>query len=162
MFCMVENGDKAFYASVPGVGFMNEAMLKSTVEKHVKKDTATMLADEYKSTKKFFNDNGYRHVILKSNASGLLNNHKPEVRDGYHIQHVNSMHRHIRKFLVPYCGVSSKYLEHYVALFVWLKSVQATKRRKTASKISVARASTPDCYISCSQLQSRPAVPTCA
>lgn len=162
VFCMVENGNKAFYAGVPGVGFMSENMLKATVERHVDKDTATMLADEYKVTKKFFEDNGYRHVILKSNTSDNPHDHKPEVKDGLHIQHVNAMHRHIRAFLKPYCGVSSKYLEHYMAMFVWLKSIQATKQRRSIEKVSVARASTPDCYITGNQLHSRPAVPACA
>ena len=162
VFCMVEDGNKAFYAAVPGVGFMSEAMLTATVGKHVDKDSSTMLADEYKITKKYFEDNGYKHIILKSNTSDNPHDHKPEVKDGQHIQHVNAMHQQIRKFLIPYNGVSSKYLENYIALFVWLKSIGLTKQRKSTDKVSVARAATPDCYVSFNQLNGRPAVPMCA
>lgn len=162
VFCMVENGSKAFYAAVPGVGYMNETMLNATVGKHVNKEKVQMLADDYRITRKYFEDNGYSHTILLSNTSDNPHDHKPEIKDGLHMQHVNAMHRHIRKFLAPYCGVSSKYLSHYMALFVWLKSIGATKQRKTVDKVSVARAATPDCYITCQQLRSRPAVPACA
>jgi len=48
------------------------------------------------------------------------------------------------------------------SLFIWLKSVAAKKQKKTAEKISVARAATPDCYISRKVLFNRPAVPDCA
>lgn len=162
VFCMVEDGSKAFYAAVPGVGYMNESMLNHTVGKHVNKETAMMLADDYNITRKYFENNGYQHTILLSNTSDNPHDHKPEVKNGLHIQHVNAMHHHIRTFLKPYCGVSSKYLEHYMALFVWLKNIKATKQRKTVDKVSVARAATPDCYITSSQLHGRPAVPACA
>ena len=163
VFCMVESGNKSFYAAVPGVGFMTEPMLEKTVGRHIVKESAMMLADNYKITRKYFEDKGYQHTILSSNTSDNPHDHKPEVKDGLHMQHVNAMHRHIRKFLAPYCGVSSKYLSHYMALFVWLKSIGGTtKQKKTMDKVSVARAATPDCYISNQQLRNRPAVPQCA
>ena len=162
VFCMVENGNKAFYAGVPGVGFMSETMLNATVAKHVNKGSAMMIADNYKITRKYFEDNGYNHTILTSNTSDNPKEHKPEIRDGLHLQHVNSMHHHIRNFLKPYYGVSSKYLSNYISLFVWLKSVQQMRQRNAADKVSVVRAATPDCYVSRKQLESRPAVPMCA
>ena len=72
------------------------------------------------------------------------------------------MHRHIRQFLSGYSGVSSKYLENYVALYVWLKSVDIRKQKRAADKVSVARVSEPDCYISRKALENRPSVPKCA
>lgn len=162
VFCMVENGNKAFYAAVPGVGFMNEAMLDATVAKHVDKDKAMMLADNYKVTRNYFVTKGYNHTILSSNTSDNPHDHKPEIKNGLHMQHVNTMHRHIRRFLSGYCGVSSKYLENYIALYVWLKTVGASRQRKTADKVSAARAATPDCYITGKAIYSRPAVPMCA
>lgn len=162
VFCMVENGNKAFYAAVPGVGFMTEPMLNATVGKHVVKEQVTMLADNYKITRKYLEDNGYKHTILSSNTSDNPKGHKPEIKDGLHLQHVNAMHHHVRKFLAPYCGVSSKYLGNYIALFVWLKNIGATKQRRNVDKISVARAATPDCYIPRKLIHSRPAVPNCA
>lgn len=162
IFCMVSNGNKGFYAGVPGVGFMNEAMLNATVAAHVNKDQSMIIADKYKATKKYLEENGYNHAILASNASGRANDHKPEIRDGIHMQHVNAMHHHIRDFLRPYCGVSTKYLENYLAMFIWLKGIDAKKKRKTMKKITVARTSSPDCYLSRKAIESRPAVPKCA
>lgn len=162
IFCMVEDGNKTFYAAVPGVGFMTEPMLDATVGKHVNKEKAMVLADSYKTTRKYLESKGYKHTILLSNTTNNLNGHKPEIKGELHIQHVNSMHQHIRTFLRPYCGVSSKYLENYMALFTWLKNISASKQRKTAKKISVIRAATPDCYITCKHVYNRPAVPKCA
>lgn len=162
VFCMVENGDKNFFAAVPGVGFMTDPMLDVTVAKHVNKDKAMILADDYRVTKNYFEQNGFKHTILLSNTSENRSEHKPEVRNGLHLQHVNAMHHHIRDFLRPYCGVSTKYLSNYISLFVWLKNVAATRQKKTADKVSVARTATPDCYITYKDLSSRPAIPKCA
>ncbi|MBP3685049.1 MAG: IS1595 family transposase [Oscillospiraceae bacterium] len=162
VFCMVENGNKSFFATVPGVGFMNESMLNGTVAKHINKDKALLLADDYNATKAYFEKNGYRHIILLSNTSDNPRDHKPEVRDGLHLQHVNAMHHHIRNFLKPYYGVSTKYLSNYIALFIWLKSVGQMKKRKKVEQISLTRAAAPDCYITGKKLLSRPAVPQCA
>lgn len=162
VFCMVQDGSKSFYAAVPGVGFMNDTMLDATVAKHVDKTKAMMLADNYKITRKYFENNGYAHAILSSNTSDNPHDHKPEIKEGLHMQHVNAMHMHIRRFLAPYCGVSTKYLENYTALYVWLRNIKATKSRNSIEKISVARAASNDCYITRKDVLSRPAVPSCA
>ena len=51
---------------------------------------------------------------------------------------------------------------HYVSLYVWLKTVRLAKSRNIAEKMSVARAATPDCYVSRKIIECRPAVPMCA
>lgn len=162
VFCMVEDGNKAFYASVPGVGFMSKPMLDKTVGKHVNKETALMLADKYAITERYFQENGYNHKTLLSNTSENPREHKPEIDGCIHLQHVNSMHSHIRRFLAKYYGVSSKYLENYVALYVWMKSVAKTKKRNHSEKASIARTATSDCYITRKAIESRPAIPECA
>jgi len=162
VFCMVEDGRKTFYASVPGVGFMTEAMLDHTVGRHIVRETAMMLADNYKITHNYFEKHGYQHTILASNTSDNPHDHKPEIQGDLHMQHVNAMHHHLREFLRQYHGVSSKYLGNYVALYVWLRSVRTVKQRKSVDEVSLARAASPDCYITGDQIYSRPAVPQCA
>lgn len=159
VFCMVEDGNKAYYAGVPGLGFMNAAMLDRTIGKHIRKETALVLADNYKTTRAYLEEKEYRHMILLSNTSDNPNKHKPEIRDGHHLQHVNAMHRHIRKFLSGYYGVSTKYLENYLALYVWLKSFILNSQKKNMDKASVARAAVSDCYISRRAIENRPMVP---
>ena len=141
---------------------MNEEMLNATVAKHVNKDMAVMLADAYNVTRLYFEKNGYEYAVLKSNTSNNPAAHKVEAKDGLHIQHVNAMHRHIRKFLTPYCGVSSKYLENHTALYAWLSNIKASKQRNSIEKVSVARAAASDCYITRREILNRPVVPTCA
>ena len=84
-----------------------------------------------------------------------------QVRGDKHLQHVNAMHMHIRRFLRTYCGVSTKYLENYVSLFVWLKNIAARKQKKQTHKVSVSRLSASDCYISHKGLEAFPAIPRC-
>ena len=165
VFCMVEDGNKAFFAAVPGVGFMSEKMLDKTVGAHVNKETALVLADQYKVTHKYLERNQYRYMLLASNISRERGEHKPEIQGEnreLHLQHVNAMHRHIRRFLRGYCGVSTKYLENYLSLFVWLKDNQSIKQIKRLQKVSVARAAVSDCYISQGNLRTLPAIPACA
>ncbi|MBQ3002169.1 MAG: IS1595 family transposase [Clostridia bacterium] len=162
VFCMIKNGNEGFYATVPGIGFMQPQMLDTTVAKHVDKEHAHLLADNYRTTANYLKDNGYSYETLLSNITGNERDHKPEVRDGKHLQHVNAFHHHLRQFLRPYCGVSTKYLENYVSLYIWLKNIAANKQKKQTKKISVSRASTSDCYITRKALEMRPAVPCCA
>lgn len=163
--CFVESGNKAFYAAVPGRGFVNEKMLDETLGKHVNKETASILVDHCHLTARYLLENGYNFTMLASNTTGRANGHKPEVKGEnreIHLQHVNAMHRHIRRFLSGYCGVSTKYLENYISLYVWLRANSNVKQKKKMQKISVARAATADCYITGKVLAARPAVPQCA
>lgn len=160
--CMTKNGNEGFFAVVPGVGFMKKDMLDNTLAKHVDKDNSIVLADQYKTTWNYLRDNEYQYMILSSNTTEFPHDHKPEIRDGYHLQHVNAFHHHLRKFLATYCGVSSKYLENYVSLYVWLKNIAANKQKKQLKKISIRRAASADCYISRTELEAKPLIPKCA
>lgn len=157
VFCMVKNGNEGFFATVPGVGFMSNDMLEATVGKHVNRNGSFILADQYKVTANYLASNRYDHMLLASNVSDNYKDHKPEIHDDKHLQHVNSMHMHIRRFLRPYCGVSTKYLDNYVSLFVWLKNVATGV--KQAHKASLSRLASSDCYISRKRLEAFPAVP---
>lgn len=160
--CLVENGNKAFFGAVPGVGFMLPTMLDDVVGKHVNKETALMLVDQYRVTLNYLEENKYKYIKLASNTSKNSSAHKPEIIGELHLQHVNSLHRHIRRFLAAYCGVSTKYLENYISLFMWLKNLKAKKQSRKLEFASFNRMATPDCYISRKALEARPAVPKCA
>ncbi len=162
VFCMVKDGNKGFYATVPGVGFMNPTMLDATIGRHVKKEDALVLVDQYQTTVNYLASNNYNHTILAANTSECYYGHKPEIQGDKHLQHINAMHRHLRRFLKTYCGVSTKYLENYVSLYVWLKNVAAHRQQKHTQKVSITRLSESDCYISRKSLESFPAIPVCA
>lgn len=160
--CMVKNGNEGFYGVVPGVGFMQNAMLDHTIGKHVDKENTLVLVDNYKITKNYLEDNQYKYMCLLSNTSDNSHAHKPEVRDGNHLQHVNALHHHLRVFLANYSGVSTKYLENYVSLYMWIKNINAIKQKRYAKKHTVSRLSNSDCYITRKQIEALPAVPACA
>lgn len=160
--CLVEDGNKAFFGAVPGTGYMQPNMLDAVVGKHVKKESALMLVDQYRVTLNYLEENNYKYLKLASNTSENPSDHKPEIIGEFHLQHVNALHRHIRRFLAGYCGVSSKYLENYISLFMWLKNMKMQKQRKKLETTSINRLAMADCYISRKALEARPAVPRCA
>lgn len=159
--CMVEDGNKTYFASVPGVGGMKDNMLDSVVGKHINKEKALVLTDKYQTTKSYLSRHNYKFKTFKSNITGHRNDHKPEIDGDLHIQHINSMHFHLRVFLKKYYGVSSKYLNNYVALFVWLKQIKL-KQKSKIKDLSITRASVADCFITLKELQQYPAIPCCA
>ena len=44
-----------------------------------------------------------------------------------HLQHVNNTHSQLRKFLEPFDGVSSKYLQNYLNWFAYAHKLSDTK-----------------------------------
>lgn len=50
----------------------------------------------------------------------------------YHLQHVNSLHSAFKRWLLPFNGVSSKYLSNYLA---WFKFLQLSKKNKKTDRI---------------------------
>ena len=161
VLCMVEDRDKTFFASVPGVGSMRNHMLDATVAKHTDKEKVLLLVDDAAPTKRYLEDNDYKYLALSSNVSKRKSAHKPKIQGNYHIQHVNSMHMHIRRFLAKYCGVSSKYLHNYISLFVWLKTIKSNNDIDIQNS-SIKRAAYSDCFITRKELHSFPDVPSCA
>lgn len=162
ILCMVQDGNRAYYASVPGIGPANADMLRATIGKHVKKEAARIFSDNAKDTVRFLEDNQYQYRAFASNVSENRHDHKPEIDGNEHIQHVNNFHTRLGKFLRQYNGVSTKYLGNYVALFAWLDNIRAAKQKNSAEKVSTARAATRDCYITSKEIHSRPMIPTCS
>ena len=162
VFCMVGNNGQAFYGAVPGVGFMQPNMLDATLAKVVDKESSVVLADKYNVTNAYLEKNKYLHIILAGNTSDNANDHKPEIQGENHLQHVNAMHRLIKRFLATYCGVSSKYLENYISLYVWIRSLRAKQEEWDIHNKTIALASASNCYISRAELEARPAIPCCA
>ena len=50
----------------------------------------------------------------------------------YHLQHVNSLHSAFKRWLMPFNGVSSKYISNYLA---WFKFLQLSKKNKKSDRI---------------------------
>ena len=50
----------------------------------------------------------------------------------YHLQHVNALHSGFKKWLMPFNGVSSKYISNYLA---WFKFLKLSKKNKNNDRI---------------------------
>ncbi|MBS4035794.1 MAG: hypothetical protein KGZ85_15125, partial [Ignavibacterium sp.] len=57
----------------------------------------------------------------------LAKEHISKENNNIHLQHVNNLHAQLRKFLRPFNGVSSKYLQNYLNWFAYKDKLYGTK-----------------------------------
>ena len=66
-----------------------------------------------------------------------------ERRKSYHVQNINSMHSNLKRFMRPFNGVATKYLDHYLAFYKW------------NGQDAVAALMQPTASVTCEQLTQR-------
>ena len=88
------------------LGKCSTEAVEKVLDGHVSKE-ATLCTDEDSSYRKFSKKNGNSLVQIKGG--------KGSVKGIYHIQHLNSYHSKSKSFLASFKGVSSKYLNNYLA-----------------------------------------------
>jgi len=98
--------------SVATMGRIRKSDIENAIGGRVKKGKAILCSDAHVSYKGFAMDNRLEHHALK----GAI---KQRVKNGiYHIQHVNSTHNRVKKWLGnTFWGVSTKYLQQYLEWF---------------------------------------------
>lgn len=116
VLCVVERG-KGFYGKVACRGKINIRLLENTFEKSLSKESVVMTDGEW-SYKNFFKNREEDHIILPFNQQFK----KSLITGPYHINNVNALHKRFRQFLFNYNGVATKYLQNYLALFLWLEN----------------------------------------
>lgn len=82
----------------------------------------TFITDKHPSYKLFAKEN----KTLK-HKSFLSKEHISKEDENIHLQHVNNTHSQLRLFLLPFKGVSSKYLQNYLNWFSYGKKLSGTK-----------------------------------
>lgn len=85
-------------------------------------DQTTLITDKHPSYKLFVKENPslkHRSVLAKEHVSKKDKN--------VHLQHVNNTHAQLRVFLLPFNGVSSKYLQNYLNWFAYAEKLSGTK-----------------------------------
>jgi hypothetical protein len=75
----------------------------------------------------------------------------------YNIQHINSFHSKLKKFIDRFNGVSSKYLNNYL-LWNSLVNVKGGSLQNKVSTLLRTAIATPE-TVKCRELSSRPAIP---
>lgn len=85
-------------------------------------DNTTFITDKHPSYKAFAKDNPtIKHKAL------LAKDHVDKKDKTLHLQKVNNTHGQLRKFLAPFNGVSSKYLQNYLNWFAYMDHIRNSK-----------------------------------
>lgn len=109
------------YAEVLGTGQANIPKLQYAFDKRLMKDTIA-LTDRAHGYKNYFSQTTIELIQLAAHTNPKSLKSPPQVLGSYHIQNVNNFHTRFRRHLRNYNGVATKYLNHYVNLFVWIEN----------------------------------------
>ncbi len=85
-------------------------------------DDTILITDKHTSYKRFAKENPQI-----SHKSVLAKDHVNKNDKSVHLQHVNNTHAQLRAFLLPFKGVSSKYLQNYLNWFAYADKLSGTK-----------------------------------
>ena len=104
-----------------GAGRLTKEMVSGSLVTPLPAST-TLCSDGHTSYKGYASDIKIRHVVLRADI-------RQRVRQGvYHIQHVNSMHARLKRWIrACFCGVSTKYLQNYLN---WFKVIETNLKFK--------------------------------
>ena len=85
-------------------------------------DETTLITDRHPSYKLYAKENkSIRHKTV------LAKEHVNKADKNIHLQHMNNTHAQLRTFLLPFNGVSSKYLQNYLNWFAYAGKLSGTK-----------------------------------
>ncbi len=85
-------------------------------------DNTTLITDKHPSYRAFAKDNpSIKHKAL------LAKDHVDKKDKTIHLQKVNNVHSQVRKFLRPFNGVSSKYLQNYLNWYAYVDNIRNSK-----------------------------------
>ena len=111
-------------------------------------EDATLCTDKMNSYVRFANSNKINLVQLKSGKTK---------KGIYHIQHINSYHSSLKRFIRSFNGVASKYLNNYLLWNSWLTVKKGSIQHKVDSIVKSAL--TASATVKCRSLSSRPVIP---
>lgn len=106
----VDTNNNHFLQSVC-VGRIQPTHIEQTLVPHFTEDTV-LVTDSHRAYKTVATK--YK-IPLKQIPSGK------HTSGGYHLGHINGYHHNISDFMYLYHGVSSKFLDYYLALFYWVE-----------------------------------------
>ena len=120
VFCVVERKGNV-YAEVLGIGSASEKMLDYALKSRLLNDTI-VVADKAHSIKKYFSNTEIELIQTQAHVVPRDPSSPPEIKGVYHLQNVNNLHKRFRQFMKNYSGVATKYLNHYLNLFIWFEN----------------------------------------
>lgn len=159
IMCAVERNGQS-YSEVLGQGQPTAKKVACAFEKRIAPDSI-MVSDRSRIMKSYFSKrNDIELIQLKASVEGKKYGGAPEVRGAFHIQTVNNFHNRLQRFLRPYNGVSTKYLNHYISLFIWIENHKSMESRlEDTVKTYISEKGT---YIASKSLPDRDPIPSVA
>ena len=118
VLCAVERGGQS-YGEMLGIGTAGPAKLEYAFKNRLSSDVVAV-SDRAHGMKAYFSNTSIELIQVAAHVGKKAS--PPEIKGSFHIQNVNNMHYRIRTFMRKYNGVATKYLNHYVNLFVWLEN----------------------------------------
>ena len=113
------NGDK--YLKAVASKRLSKKNITQVLEDRLSKE-ATLITDKHPSYKAFAKD----HPDIK-HKTVVAKQHVNKQDKTIHLQKVNNTHAELRKFLRPFNGVSSKYLQNYLNWFAYADKINNSK-----------------------------------
>ena len=98
-------------------GRMTSDELKKLYNNRIGEDSI-LCTDSHKSYMQFAEDMELEHKRIKRGK------HKEDI---YHIQHINSLHSNLKRWMTRFNGVATKYLENYMKWFKWIDTFSSEK-----------------------------------
>ena len=145
--------EKSYSGIVTHRGALTTTVLSQVFDGHIADDTL-VLTDESHAMKKYFSNLPCGHVALRSSITGMKTRSTvPVVKGPYHINNINALHGRFRSFLSQYKGVSTKHLNRYLSLFLWLENV---KDKKTILDKTIDLLVTPNTHLSGKEISMLP------
>ncbi len=159
VLCAVERNGQS-YAETIGVGSVSVPQLEYAFKERLSSDSIA-LTDKAYSFSNYFSNSSIELIQLASHSIPRNQSSPPEIKGSYHIQNVNNFHRRFRRSLKNYNGVATKYLNHYVNLFVWIENYKKISENNLASQM-LQSINDSNSYIPYNQLTALPPVPCVA
>lgn len=161
VMCAIERNGQV-YGEVLGKGQPTIGMLSHAFDERILPESV-VISDRALGIKNYFKNNqkAIQLIRLKSHMNRKNQNTPPEVVGAFHIQNINNMHYRFRKALEPYYGVSTKYLNHYLNLYVWIENHKSIPNIDLHQELC-SSIHNQDSYMSFHDICSLPPVPTVA
>lgn len=116
----VERNGKKYLKAVESKRLSKEEITKALGGKL--SEGAILITDKHPSYRAFAKEN----PLIKHKAL-LAENHVDKNDKTIHLQKVNNVHSQLRKFLRPFNGVSSKYLQNYLNWYAYVDNIKKSK-----------------------------------
>lgn len=94
--------------NVGNQGVVTKKAIEKSIGVWINKEGSVLVSDSHMTFQAFAKENKLPHKMLSARKKQHV------VDQYYHIQHVNNIHGQLKKFLINFNGVASKYLQNYV------------------------------------------------